>query len=432
MNDSNPREGLEVTALLESARENAAVAVYFPAFLLLSYTVVLFTLYSVKWPLLVGDPATYLYGGWELATGGSPYRTIWDPKPPGIHVLTGVLTVMGSYDRITVYYLSVGVTGLSAFTTVVLTIELVRGWTESLPAAFSAGVAVVAVPAFFTFFSAGPYTKYYTALFTVGAVLAVDRRRYFLAGAATVSAPLFWHFAAPIVPAVGAVILARFVSGDLSTRELVRSSSGAAVAGALTVLPIVLQGAGVHMLNQTIVAPLIYTGAETTPSLLPLLSEYRGIEGLLLLSVVGFVLLVRSGVRSRDGPKLLIAVLFVWYSVVGTLVGQISGPDIVSFAPIAAVPIGVLIATVSTFDLSAGPVGPHHVLTAAVLLIAVPGFVDIVFQPWYTYRRSGPASEYLAGESVPGCHVRLSDMEKYWIERFGDAGEECIGELKLP
>lgn len=362
------------------------------------------------------------YFGWYLTTGATMYVDAWDVKPPLSYEIPAVLALVapgvGTY-----HLLNVLATGAAAVGACLLVGLLVHRFTDDPAAALAAGVVPLAVPAYHLRAAVGFKPKYFVVLAGLGAVYLVFADRPAPAGAAAAASAGLWQLAVAFPAVAVALAVRRF-----DRTGLARFLAGGGAATALVLAPVVLDGAAVAMVVETVLVPLAVSATSEGGTLLGRLERVGWAAGyatpVLALGVAGLV-------RAHTPGRRWALALGAWFVGVVLLVDFDAPPDLFPSVALAGLGLGFLLAdrseparrgvgallavTVVTSALFLGGVGllsdPHAVPEAKP--VADPATVDA------PYDGAERRALYWHRLEPTTCHVFIGKKQAIWIERTG-------------
>jgi dolichol phosphate-mannose mannosyltransferase len=372
-------------------------------------------------PAQIGDAAFFQHAGWLITQGAVPYVHIFDAKPPLIFETTAILALLAGGDMLTLQLLSVLLTMSMAIGSIMLVASLAYQLTQSRLAALTAGLVLLSVPGYTLLGALGIREKYFMLFCGLLAVSLQLRGRAFFAGA--LAALSVGYLQLGIVFPVLVIGLAIQHGGLRPTRGVL---GGMAAATAVMVLPIVLYGAALPMLVESVLVPLVATEPESMPERV---SKFFALfQGSIPFLPAGLLGIAWTGVRGfqRIWWVALGTVLFLIQAVFLDLNGR---ADLFAFMAFLALGVGLL-STGLPRTLRVAPL-----VTAGVLIVAV-----VVIWP-------SPVSQYTAGvkkkdgeqpaigvmywnKLLPEtCYYRRNATTREWVKRSGGNYQqrECGG-----
>lgn len=322
------------------------------------------------------DSLIFEYIGWYLTQGGRLYIDVWELKPPLAYEVTALGSVIAGGDPVIAHWWHIGLTTAGAIATAVVAGALV--WdvtaenrkpsqrTNLLPrsgvsgdgvAAFAAGVALYALPAYHWRAAFGFKPKYFVPLFALLAIFLARRHRPGSAGIAAGAAAGFWQLA------IIAPILALGIAADRGGRRAgSRVLGGTLAVFAVSLLPVVAWGSLEAMVTQTLFVPVLVREPATMGAHLDVAEYLFG--GSLPVVVLGVVGVVTSLYR-RPRSTWWLTVGTAWFGVQVLLVDLDGPPDLFPLVAFLAVGVGLLL------GFADGPQRPAAALLAAVAVISV-------------------------------------------------------------
>jgi hypothetical protein len=391
-------------------------------------------------PQIGVDTAKYLFSGLSTVNGQITYRYVWDVKPPGIHLLSSGLHLLG-LNRTATYLAGVAVMGAAVLATAAVAAELVSEFTGSPSAAISSSLVLVSVEAYGGVWLHGLMGKFLVPLCGVAAILLLRRDRPLAAVAVGTLAAAFWQFAV-IVPLT--VYVAAVAAADRKSQwaRAVRGAITMGTVAAAVCLPYVLAGAGGEMVSQTVLVSLVSEQAYGGTGVFGWLSYLDNFGHALPLFAAGAAGIAALGFRARttrDPATTALVVQAVWFTVAGGVLSQVGPLDTIAMVPYVAVGVGVCVGLVprtplTTVDAALPAVSAR---TGVVLLLAVFGALSLAYYapyPPYVFGPTDAGIAYLEGAPPGGCHEHLNRIGQWWVDAVGPAGEECrdLGETLSP
>jgi len=373
---------------------------------------------SVAQPM-ASDQALYAYAGQQLVAGHAPYAAAWDQKPPGIHVVYGLLWTVWPHESV-VPIADMAAAGLVAWLLVIIGR---RRFTEGI------GIGAAAVYLFFAnpslvqrmsgvFVRAQCETFIALAVTIAMALVAAHRRKtWHVIAVGVLLGCAFWlkYNAAAYAVAITVAMVIWPRDGEPSWRSTLRDLGWVAMAGALTVaLPLLAMGAaGVwpDLYLATIAYNVAYSGetfAGTSPLryLLTFPIERARNDALWILGGVGAISAALRWIRApRTTPGLPGLVVLGWVAAACLSILINGARDLpqyfVQAAPALAMMTAVGLAPVLARRSS--PVVPALTVVVLVAMILRPGewghlpkWIDNTRQDWRALAGSTDRQTYLA------------------------------------
>lgn len=368
-------------------------------------------------PVLSPDNLLFQYVGYNWVEGYPPYRTVWDLKPPALFEATALLAAVSGGDPIVHHWLNVAITNLLLTGSVVLVAKLTHSITGRPWPALVAGLSLLASPAALTYAMVGTFAEYYVIFLGLLSLYWIRTERYVLAGAAGTLAAGFYQMAVVFPAVVLAVTATR-------RRRSLKPVVGAMVATTVAVvLPVVLSGAGVPMLNQVVGGASVGTGAaDPAKNAGKLLSELRrfvifdlDVSGPFTAVFLVGGLFGASSALVGDRETWPYVVPAVWFLVKVLAFDYDSFLDLLPLLAFAGLGIGLSFRTRSRWD--APVLVGLAVLVCASLVASLHVFAQL--PPAASGDPAGLLGLYFDATPPPRCHIRLSGAELQFIERTG-------------
>lgn len=378
---------------------------------------------------LTGDGAFFLLTGFEMARGRIAYLHVWNVKPPGIHLTTGVLALMSGGNRYLLYVLgnlanAVALVG----SCLILGLVVYRLTDRHLPA-LAAGTAPLAYQATYEFVPSGIRPKYLLCLFGLLSLYLFLIDRYRLAGGAAVLAASYWQLGIVFpVAVVGGALRDEYSGTDGAFR---RAIFGSGAATLVVIVPFAVTGAVGPMLLQTLVAPLVYP--QNPRGFFETLAATRNMLGLASYLVVlgswgGLIAVVRQ-MRQPQSRYWIVVAGVGWFLFQVLFVDLDARPDLLPFAIFSGLGVGILVDSLApTRHVRENPTDAPVVELAGaigfVLVLSLLVVITVINLPWTsgnTATYHGILYDYLkelhwTGQRLDSCHVYLSSTEVDWIE----------------
>lgn len=371
-------------------------------------------------PYIGPDAVLFEYSGWYATQGGLPYLALWDPKPPLVHEIATGLAVLTDGNVGELHLLSSLLMALASIVVVLLVAELAFSYTDDELAAFTAGFAMLTYPVFYLMPMGGLRPKMFVLLFGLLSIYLLDMDRPLAAGITSAAAAGAWQFGV-FFPLLVAIQTAR-----QSPNRFGRSVVGMGFTTVIVVYPFVLQNVTSRMLSQVVVS--MFVASE------PLQFVERIIVGAGALDfAIPIVVLGATGtlltIRYRSGYWILAGL--AWFGVQVFFFDLDGGADLVPAFAFVALGIGFLTQHVSASR-------ARQVLGITVVIGGVmfwwhgglSGFVP----PQTPLEPRTVKWLYWQQELPLGCHIRMSEMERQFIEKTGAQVSErfCDGAVMSP
>lgn len=357
-------------------------------------------------PKLGHDASFYLHSGWRWTQGYVPYLHTWDVKPPFMHELSALFSLLVGGDPYWLATLATVATATTVVGIVVLVGTLVYVHTENHVAAYAGGTTVLAYPIVYTLAAKGMRPKYYVMFLGLCGVWLATRERYGAGGASTAAAAWTWQFGAvfPLI-VLGGAFRRWHERGDPSAVR--RTVLGAGALSALVLAPIVAGGALVAMLGQTLFASFL---APEPLTLIDRIARFFAVTDMAApLALCGLVGCATPLVSSRGETRALwIPAGTMWFSFQVFHLDFQSGADLLLLWVFIALGVGLLVARTD-----ARWFGLLVVCATAIaqfgVLVGTEGFIRPVTG---TYP-AGSMQWYYWTQAIPEtCHFRGSPQER--------------------
>lgn len=374
----------------------ARVALIILLYLLITIPV-LHTAFAADYPRLDYDGVLFQHAGWYMTQGGVLYRDVWDVKPPLAIETTALLSILTGGNLYRQHLLSVAMASLAAIGILLLIDHLVFQRTHSCIASLAAVLFLLTFPRFWIAPAYGFQPKH---LMMVCGLLAVVlcKKHPFIAGALAALSAAYWQ------PGLYFAIAILF----LNRVQWKRISAGGLLTALIVILPVILQGAGRQMIEQSILAHFQIGENQTVADRL-----WKAIPAwIYLLPVLPFAL---AGARKAPlwiaGGALCFAV-----QVSMDFDGQMD-----------LMPLTVMLAVL--FGIQTGNMRSLILIASVLMLVAVlrtdTRYGEAAMLESVPARHGQPSMAYIYWQKVrpESCHYRLSPMEIEWIERYGTGCE---------
>lgn len=355
------------------------------------------------------DAALFLHAGWYINQGARLYLDIWDTLPPLTIETSAALAWLSGGNLNLLYAL-----GLLAHAAGYAGLVLLAGgvtWqvTGSRKAGYVAGLVMLVFTVGYFFPFPGYRIKAITlALGWLGVYLQL-RDRPFWSGVSAAAAVGFAQLSITFALIV-------FILSLRDKRQLWQMLAGAAVASAIVLLPIVIWGAVPAMVEEAILSHLKTSLSEPLwVSGLKVAFHLKTGAAVLVLGL--YALARRSVLRLRDLWPLML--ILVWF-LVFLLALDYDGPeDLLALVMVASVGLGMAVEHLSVRQ------------TAAVAAVSVVLLIAGA-RPLDAYASQTMTDMYWNRVIPDSCHYRLGNVERQYIERYGDACPEPQWALRRP
>lgn len=357
-------------------------------------------------PKLGHDSYFYLHSGWRWTRGYVPYIHTWDVKPPFMHELSALFSLLVAGDPYWLATLAIVATAATVIGIVMLVGTLVHIHTENPVAAYAAGTTVLAYPILYTLAAKGVRPKYYVMFLGLCGVWLATRQRYGAGGASAAAAAWTWQFGAvfPLI-ILGGAFRRWLEHGDPSAVR--RTVLGAGALSALVLAPIALGGALVAMLGQTLLASFLTSEPLT---LTDRIARFFAVTDMAApLALCGLVGSATPLVSSRDDTRALwIPAGTVWFCFQVFYLDFQSGADLLLLWVFIALGVGLLVARTD-----ARWFGLLVVCATATAQFGVLVATDGLIQPATGTFPVGSMRWYYWTQAIPEtCHFRGSPQER--------------------
>lgn len=366
------------------------------------------------------DSALYLLSGLLLSKGKPTYLHLWDIKPPAIHEITALLAIVSGRDRRIMYLLAIGLTALAALGLIIVVMAIAHQLTGSVHATVVGGLSLFAYPPFLYLFTIGIYTKYFAAVFGLLGVYIYLRDRPILGVATAALAASFWQFGVIFFLVVGAALFRDIINQERSPIVAVYSLCAVIVVTLLIIAPFVYLGAGIQMVSQTVIAPVVTGTLLTHP-----LNVIIWLGPMFVLMGGAAIVILQFRVREEGLRKwmttdtgLFVAVPAIWFSILGFATGQVGRPDLVPLIGVAGIAIAI-----SYNELDQSGLSTYHYLGVAAVvgaLILIGAIHGLLFD--WQLNGGEIVQMYWSGDLPSQCHVRLSGPEEEWMALVDEDG----------
>lgn len=347
------------------------------------------------------DSVIFEYIGWYLTQGGRLYLDVWELKPPLPYEFTAAVSLLAGGNPVLAHWLNITLTSAAAVATAALAGALVADLTGDGVAAFAAGVALYAFPAYHWRAAFGFKVKYFVPLLVLLGVYLARRERPGLAGIAAGAAAGFWQLAV-IAPAL-ALGVARRRGGRSAMRRVIAGTVGTLL---VIVLPVVYWGAVEAMVTETFLVPLLVGDQLGAAS--PLWVATRLLGGSLPVFGLG-ALGVVLGLARKPRDTWWLALGAGWFAAMAIIVDLDGAPDLFPVLAFLAVGVGMAL------GLETGSQRPAALLIAVIAVVSVVtlggfGLGDpMVYQP-------GPMI-YEPGRTVELPYTIIDRAHLFWNQQ---------------
>lgn len=396
---------------------------------------------------IVSDNALFQYGGWYITQGAIPYIDFWDVKPPLIYYLTSILSLISQGNMFVLHILSIVVTVIAATGTILLIGCLIYKLTENGWASLIAGLVMLSIPGFYGLLSLGTRPKYFVMFFGLLAIWLYNKNYKFFSGVSSVISAGFWQFGI-IFPII---VFGLLYHEDWRKRKIKLTVTGMAITVAAVLLPIFFLKAFIPMLVEVILAPLNSPESQSVlyrffkggvvlrlTSILVLVGAVGLIKGIKDIRKTWWVLLGGTWFALQvfhfdfDGlPDLFLGLVFVAFGV-GLAANSISRQkQKVLFMGLILIILTNAFLLPLVFD--KGQSTQSSVNITSISLELEPNIEETRF-----FTKQNPKTYlekiYWNKTKVESCHVRLSSVEKDWINHTNQSydQEKCGNYKRLP
>lgn len=395
------------------------------------------------------DEAVSVIASTAVADGALPYVEVFDNTGPlgpwvgGAGVAIGRILGASDVTSARVVYVPIAVA------TVAMTFAFARRMTGDAAIASIAAVALVALPAFSREALSGPRPKLLVIALQVGVLIALERRRWFIAGCGVALAALTWQVAA----IVGIAAIAVAITSERPTRAATSVAAGMSSPGlAVTLIYVVAERADV-LWEGMIGWNLRYAWRSRPPRSVPA----RFVEpvrdawsadvvswpilalGILCVIVAAVACLRSEGRAALDRPIVWIAALAVAW-LVWTWIDEQSVVDLLPLMPLAALGVAVAVDHVRRVKPIAVPIALAAVITVAAIETVRTRDVTLVDQRRIVAEMArghrlvsydGPIALALSGSRNPTPFTfKVPGLSRFLEER--DAIDRFVRELTAP
>lgn len=377
---------------------------------------------SVDWRVVQDDPALFMYSGWRWVHAGSvPYESLWDIKPPVIHEINALLSVVTLGDPALLTKVNIGVSLLAMAITIGMVALYVRQLVSAQQAAVLALLPLVYSP-LLTGAAIGLIPKVLSAALGFLAVVGLlyDVRLWVVGFLISLSLAT-WQ-------ASLGFLLAGVVYGVVVTwtrRQWLGFAMGIVGAAIVVVAPFALAGAVEELIIQAILLPVVLAqnGPVPAPALSELFRAFSGVRLIFLPGYLGFALAAWISWTSKEArPEMaMVAALGAWFGVGALAINKVGPGASISLALSLTVGWAVL---VSHFDLLRGQ---RRAMLAGVVLA---GLALMAVLKGHIVGEEAVHSLLLNEQVVERCHIRMSKNEVWWLEQLGaGTGTPCTEDI---
>lgn len=353
------------------------------------------------------DAALFAYSGWLWAeTSSTPYLHVWDIKPPAVHVLSGIFSLLTGGNPTAIALLSMVSMAAAIVGSTVLMGLLVYSRTSNPVAAYIAGLVPLTYPTFYHLAGRGLRPKTFVICFGLLGVYLTARNRWRMGGLSAAIAAGFWQFGI-IFPGI---VLTR---AALQSRKGIRDALiGMGVAFLIIVGPVVASSVAAtdSMLTQVIATPIHVTESTGQIARFWRVIDFSNLAfPVISLGIVGGML-----TAFEDGER-WIAAGTVWFLVQVFVFDFDGSPDLILLVVFAALGFGML------SDAFGEAIIPLCLVIGVVFTIfLMNGGLEAFQVSNVSELQRGTASwHYWNSEVANTCHVRLSGPERAFVNVFG-------------
>lgn len=363
---------------------------------------------SNKRPAMWGDEKLFAYSGWMWTQGHPPYLFVWDVKPPGIHVLSSLFSILSGGSPYVHALLNTGAMVTAVVVSTLLLGTLVFHHTRNEIAAYAAGSFPLMYPLIYRISAIGLRPKHFVVAFGLFSILCYLRDQWFRSGISAALAAGFWQLGL-IFP-----LLVVWFAGKSRPENVRNAFAGILTGTGLVLLPVVLSGSEVveAMLVQVLLAPI------ATPESVSLGSRMSTIVGFfgpaIALFALGIVGCAIAAVRENGEWLTITAAWFLLQIVFLDLDGK---ADMFIIVMVLGVGFGLLI------DHSERPQILLGLLVSVIgISIYQAGGLQIYVQSVaWDYQTGSLDWLYWEQQLTETCHVRNSPPEKQFVRRIGES-----------
>ncbi|HYF12332.1 MAG TPA: DolP-mannose mannosyltransferase [Actinomycetota bacterium] len=296
------------------------------------------------------DEGVFVIASTAVADGALPYVEVFDNTGPLGPWVGGAGVALGRTVRASDVTSARAVYVPVALAILVMVFTLVRRMTGDAAIASIAVAALVALPAFSREALSGPRPKLLMIAFEIGALLALQRRRWFVAGVAVGLAALTWQVAA----IVGIVAVAVAITSQRPARAAASVAAGVSTPVMAVTLVYVVAGRADTLWEGMVGWNLRYAWGSRSPRSIaarfidPIRDAWSAdivswpilALGILCVIVVAVACLRREGRMGLERPIVWVAALVVVW-LVWTWIDEQSVADLLPLMPLAALGFAV-------------------------------------------------------------------------------------------
>lgn len=375
--------------------------------LLLEVAMVVPNYLSLKRPAMWKEAMLFAYSGWSWAwRGRSPYLYVWDVKPPGIHELSALLSLL-SLGNPHIHAVLNTLASVAAISGIIMLVGLlVFEFTQNSLAAYAAGTLPLAMPMFYQLPANGLRPKFFVLAFGLLALYWSLYDKWLRSGAVAALAASFWQLGIIFPILVGAAAVRK------QKASAKQAFAGMAAATVAVLLPVVIAG------------PLVFESMLVQVLLSPFLTSESAAIGQRLTKAIGLLgpatpavaLGVAGTALSRHYKgSWWVAGLAGWYTIQVLVLDLDGAPDLFPILIAASLGFGLLLDRVSNETLGVLLVA----FVALVMFYQTGAFASAQAPVGWGYNDGSFAWHYWEQQSSDTCHIRLSSMEKQFVESVG-------------
>jgi len=384
----------------------------------------IYNLFINSRPIIGLDALIFQYSGWYITQGEFVYSGTWDIKPPFIHYLASVISLIAGGNMFLLHFISTIVMG-SAFLLIVLLIyRIVSNITGNNKAAFISSLFLFTFPPFYNFSVRGLRPKMFVILFGLVMIWYLLRGRFGISTIFGAVAAGFWQFAI-----IFAIIPFVYIIHYKNWKQFKIMTVGVSTLLLISIAPVIYVGATNQLIAEVILGPFLASEALNYP--------FRIIKvGYVLkfasipLAIGGLGILV-AVYEDEYGNLLWLLILGGWFLVQVLFLDFDGSPDLFVGFAIVAIGFGIAVDNWSTYE--------NVSLFGVVAIVALMfGWFIYVLSTGNTFLWAGfsnalvtEPTKYYSGNNnlyqfywdqitTTNCHLRLSGPEKEFMKITGE------------
>lgn len=373
-------------------------------------------------PIIGADALIFQYSGWYISQGGVVYSGVWDIKPPLIHYLAAVISLISGGNVFTIYVISVLLMGVSFLLISIFVFRIVNKLTNNERAAFAASIFLFTFPAFYNFSTRGLRPKMFVILFGLLTIWYLMQDRYIISAIYGAIAAGFWQYAI-IFPAVPVLYVIYKKDWKAFRTQII----GGSVLVLAVVAPLIYAGVANQLVAEVILAPFLASEELNYPYRILKAGLFLKFSSILL--VVGGIGILLS-IKQAYNQQFWLVIFGSWFLIQVLFLDLDGPPDLFVGYFIVSIGFGIAVDYWYEYDRMA-------LLGTSVIMILMYSWLIYVLSTGDTYLWTafkGPIfgpNEYYSSigdlhylywnqELTNRCHLRLSGAEKVFMDIVGE------------